>query len=425
MLQQKEKTSIYRIIYIKMSLEGVMMGDKGDKEINVAEHLDKVINKALNALEKGKKEIFDIAETTRNECQKIERELLNLKQRAVELIKEVEHLEKHAKNARYKLMIVSRNFNKYSQEDIKEAYDKANQLQISLSLKRAEEKQIRLRRNELEIQLKNLMENVKRAENLMSQLSVITGFLKGDMKDITLQIDGIQKRQLLGAKIIQAQEEERKRIARDIHDGPAQTIANVVMCSEVCERLLDKDINKARQEISELKNNLRGVLQELRKIIFDLRPMLIDDMGLVPAIKKYLSIFEKQNNIETSFSVIGNERKLPSILEVTIFRILQEAINNVKKHAKANTVFLKIEFNNDYVTMLIRDDGRGFDTEKVFNDKKAGIETFGLMGIKERAQLMGGKLEIYSKPGKGTRVFLKIPLDNFDEESKNESYQRK
>src|SRR5690606_24427503 len=157
-----------------------------------------------------------------------------------------------------------------------------------------------------------------------------------------------------GLKIIVAQEDERKRIAREIHDGPAQAMANIVLRSEIAERMLMRsEFTAVKEELSDLKSQVRSGLEEVRKIIFNLRPMALDDLGLIPTVRKYIQDFEDRTKVRIRFEVVGLEKRLPSAMEVAIFRLVQEGLSNVLKHASASYVFVEITFQIQMVKVVV------------------------------------------------------------------------
>jgi two-component system, NarL family, sensor histidine kinase DegS len=206
-------------------------------------------------------------------------------------------------------------------------------------------------------------------------------------------------------KIIEAQEEERKRVSREIHDGPAQMMANVLLRSELVERIYrERGIEDALKEIRDLRSMVKSSLSEVRRIIYDLRPMALDDLGLIPTLAKYLKNFQEHTGMSVSFRNLGIEDRLPAALEIAIFRFVQEAVQNAHKHAKPNDVQVKMEIKTKNVIVVIKDDGKGFDQ----TDKKEG--TFGLLGMKERVNMLKGELTIDSTINKGTLIMLNIPI---------------
>ncbi|SKC64053.1 sensor histidine kinase [Maledivibacter halophilus] len=378
-------------------------------------NLNEIVEKTIHAIESGKKEIFDISEKARNECKEIEDELLELKNKVLKTIEACEKLERLEINSRQRLLVVSRNFNKFSEADIKEAYEVANDLQVRLTLKRHEEKELIKQRNNLEMRYKRSKEVVLKAESLTSKVGVALGYLSGNLKGVFEQLEDMQQRQFLGIKIIKAQEEERQRVSKEIHDGPAQTMANIVLKAELCDKLLDMDKERAKNELRLLKEIVRNSLKDIRKIIYDLMPMSLDDLGLIPTIQRLVINFKKETNVKVDFVVNGESHIKESIIQLTIFRIIQEALNNIKKHAKANIVLIKLDIGMDKIYIKIVDDGIGFDVNEKVNslDDKNG---FGLYSIKERVDLLRGKIDIESKKDKGTKINVSIPLCEEEEQ---------
>lgn len=367
--------------------------------------LDKIVKQTIAAVEKGKAQIFDIYEAARVEMEHVKKDIERVKQATADIIFKVDELERRERRARLRLMEVSRNFTIYSEADVKAAYDEASQLQVELAVAREQEAALRRQRDELELRLRNLKNTVERAESLVAQVGAALGFLGSQMENVLTHLGTLQQRQAFGVKIIKAQEEERRRVAREIHDGPAQAMANVVFRAEVCERLIDTDIARAKAELRELREQVRLCLKETRKIIFDLRPMTLDDLGLVPTLRRVLDTLKERTGLIAELKVLGEEKRLDSHIEIGVFRVIQEALTNVEKHAKATAVWVRIDFRPGVVSVVVEDDGRGFD-----GLENVGSESFGLMGMRERVSILGGELKIASGKGKGTKVFLKVPL---------------
>lgn len=204
-------------------------------------------------------------------------------------------------------------------------------------------------------------------------------------------------------QVFQMIEEERMRIARDMHDGPAQSMANLVLQAEILERLIQRDPQLVIKELADFKDGVRSVLDDTRRLIFDLRPMTLDDLGLVPTLRKFVKEFADRSRVNAQLRVVGEEVRLPGSLEPTLFRIIQEALNNCGKHAAAHNVEVVIHFHPDSVVGVVRDDGVGMDVAEV----EATLDStkhLGLISMRERADLEKGTLEIKSEPGTGTEV---------------------
>lgn len=382
--------------------------------------LDKIIKKTIEAINSSKTEIYDIADSARRECKRLDEELTLLKQQVRDLIENVEHIEVELKESKRKLMAVNRNFSKYTQEELKDAYEKADNLRVELAVKREQEQFYIRRRNELEIRIKDAYKTVQKADNLITQVGAALGYLTGDLQEVSSQLENLQHRQLLGLRIIKAQEDERQRVARDIHDGPAQLMSNVVLKAEICERMIDVDLEKARKELQGLKKIVRDSLQDVRKIIYNLRPMSLDDLGLVPTLQRYIMTFQEDTGISVSFKTKGTFEDIKSLVSLTVFRIVQESINNIRKHANARSVIINLEFSDKELKLYIYDDGKGFDIEslKAKDDDISG--GFGLISMRERIDLLGGELDINSEPGKGTRLNIVIPFIQEEEDTNDQ-----
>ena len=204
-------------------------------------------------------------------------------------------------------------------------------------------------------------------------------------------------------QVFQIIEEERMRIARDMHDGPAQSMANLVLQAEILERLIQRDPGQVVAELADFKDGVRAVLEDTRRLIFDLRPMTLDDLGLVPTLRKFVKEYAEKAGVNAQLRVVGEEGRLPGSYEPTIFRIVQEALNNARKHARAKNVEVMINFQPDAVTVVVRDDGLGMDVGAVQRNLE-GSKHLGLVSMRERAELEKGTLEIRSEKGKGTEI---------------------
>lgn len=367
--------------------------------------LDKIVKNTIAAVELGKTQIYDIYEAARNEVENVKKDVERIKQETVDIIFKVDELEKNERRSRLKLVEVSRNFSVYSEDDIKKIYEETKNIQVELAVARAQEQSLRRQRDDMEIRLRSIKDTVVKAEQLTTQVGAVLGYLGDEMGGVALKIESMQQSQLFGSRIIKAQEEERRRVSREIHDGPAQAMANIVFRAEVCERLIDVDIVRAKKELGDLREQVRACLKETRKIIFDLRPMTLDDLGLVPTVKRFLDTLKERSGIISAVRLIGEERRLDSYVEVGLFRTIQEAVNNVEKHAGASVINIVIEFLRDAVTVTVEDNGRGFDTAE-----NVGSESFGLLGMRERINLLNGEFAIKSLKGTGTKISIKVNL---------------
>jgi len=214
-------------------------------------------------------------------------------------------------------------------------------------------------------------------------------------------------RQLL-EKVISAQEEERKRVARDLHDGVVQDLAALLVTMETLET--NQPIGEEQASLlRRVKGGAEEALQELRRLLLDLRPSALDDLGLAPAVRWYVETHCADRGVQFAVSVQGQERRLPPLVETALFRIVQEAVNNSCRHAEPRSVRVCLDFRGSVVVATMEDDGKGFDTALLSSGNHR--EALGLAGMRERALLVGGTAEIRSFPGHGTQIVVSIPVE--------------
>ena len=382
-----------------------------NNQIDIAS-LDVIFNRMLETITSSKDDVFIISEQSRRNFEEMQQELEVVRHEIKIIIDESDNLEKLLQLSRQRLVVVSKSFNIHSEEQIRAAYENTSNLQLKVSLCREREKQLRDKRDDLERRLRTLYDTIERADHIVNQVNVVINFLTTDLKNVGAALEQAKIKQDFGIRIIAAQEEERKRLSREIHDGPAQMMANVLMRSNLIDRTFrEKGADAALKEIHDLKISVRNALSEVRRIIYDLRPMALDDLGIDPTLKKYLStIMEYNPGVEIQFLSYNNERRIPSDYEVAVFRLVQESVNNALKHGKPNLIIVKLEWLCDEINVVVKDNGVGFDTESV----REG--SFGIIGMKERIDLLKGSMKISSSIGKGTTILMKIPLPTKNEE---------
>lgn len=381
-------------------------------QIDIAS-LDVIFNRMLETITNSKNDIFIISEQSRRSFEEMQQELEIVRQEIKNVINETDSSEKLLQLSKHRLVIVSKNFNDHSEEQIRVAYENTNNLQLKVSLCKEKEKQLRDKRDDLERRLRALYDTIERADHIVNQVNVVVSFLTTDLKNVGVALEQAKIKQDFGIRIIKAQEEERKRLSREIHDGPAQMMANVLMRANLIDRIFrENGADKALQEIQDLKTNVRNALSEVRRIIYDLRPMALDDLGITPTLKKYLStVMEYNPGVDIQFMSYNNERRITPDYEVAIFRLVQECVNNAIKHGKSPLIHVKIEWLRDEINLVVKDNGKGFDTENV----REG--SFGIIGMRERIDLLRGNMNISSVVGKGTTILIKIPLPIDEEET--------
>jgi two-component system sensor histidine kinase DegS len=209
--------------------------------------------------------------------------------------------------------------------------------------------------------------------------------------------------------MIQAQEAERQRLSRQMHDGPAQALSNFILQTEIAMRLFDMDQSKARDELENLKVSATDTFRKVRDFIFELRPMMLDDLGLVPTLKRYVDALKEQSGLDVRLQFTGAERRLQSYQEVMIFRAIQELLNNAYRHSQASTIKAQLDMDTLEIKVSVDDDGKGFDVETMADQGGMGLKV-----IRDRVEMLGGTLDIDSVIGQGSRVYFQIPAANVD-----------
>lgn len=371
--------------------------------------LNCILRETVDAMENSKTQIFDIYEGARSEVEHIQMDIKEVKEKVYEVIEKVDSLAIEEQAAKQNLVRVSRNFKSYTEADIQNCYEEVKNIQIELVIAREQEEHLRHRRDTLEIRLRKLAETVDKSKHLVVKMGVVLGYLSSQINAVVTQIELLNQDKMLGVQVIKAQENERLRVSREIHDGPAQSIANLIYQSSICERMIDIDSDEAKAGLQEIRRQIRHCLADVRRIIFDLRPMSLDDLGLVATVEQFLEKLKTRGNLSVAFNVEGVEVKINQYVEVSIFRIIQEALNNIYRHADSPSAELRLIYGNEYMSVVIKDIGKGFLVDQPHdNEEQSGC--FGLMGMKERAAIIHGQLLIDSKPGSGTEIRLLVPF---------------
>lgn len=380
-----------------------------------------ILTNTINTIEDNKTQIFEIYETARNEVENSKKQLAEIKEQARRTIDRVDELSRQEQHEKQHLVRVSGNFQDYSEEKIRASYEAVKNVQVELGIEREKEQNLRSQRDKLELRLRHLQVMLLQAEHLALAIGSVLSYLSSQVSGVVWKIEAVQKDKFVGARIIKAQEEERYRVSREIHDGPAQDLANLILQTSIAEKLIDYDSEEAKRTLQNLRGQIRDCLASIRQVIFDMRPMALDDLGLAPAINQLVGKLASREIVSTEFSVDGKRYDLPKHVEIAVFRIVQEALNNVAHHAGTDKARVRLLYTPEALSVLIEDAGKGFDMEEGLSPQMPEVEEvlasdgadhagkFGIMGMQERAKIIGAELHIQSAPGKGTRVHLRIP----------------
>ncbi|MCX6035625.1 MAG: sensor histidine kinase [Chloroflexi bacterium] len=286
------------------------------------------------------------------------------------------------------LQQVQTQIDKISCEEVRLAYDTAMEAQQRLFVMRGQLEKLQGDQAHLERYV-GMLERLKNA--------VSVGGVNGGKNDR----GGSSSVEML----VNVQEAERQRLSRQMHDGPAQALSNFILQTEIAMRLFDVDAALARNELGNLKIAAMSTFQKVRNFIFELRPMMLDDLGLAPTIHRYADLFKEQAGVDVSVTVTGNERRMEPYIEVMVFRAMQELLSNAVHQNQANLVKIQLDMGVTLIKLSMDDNGKGFDTDALGKEANLGLKL-----IKERTEMLGGKFEINSSPGKGARVTLSIPI---------------
>jgi two-component system sensor histidine kinase DegS len=292
---------------------------------------------------------------------------------------------------------IKENLDTVPREDIRDKYDEALDVRFRLATMRGQLEKIESIYNEL--------------ENRQSLMSLVISKLQG-VNELPASVGSETNHGSLDVVgIINAQEDERQRLSRAIHDSIAQALTNFILQSEICQRLFDRNPERAAEELNNLKTNANNTFQKVRDFIFDLRPMMLDDLGVAPTVRKYLDNYSEKNDIATEIVVMGEERRLENYREVLIFRSIQDLLTSARDYASPNQVKVILDLTGSRIKVTVEDDGRAFDTSKVIardndtNDARVQV----LRMLKSKLELIGGAMQLSSSDNEGSSIRLEIP----------------
>lgn len=320
---------------------------------------------------------------------------------------EVDRLQQRNVNVNSALKRIQDNFDTLPRQDIKVAYEDAIDAKQRLLTMRG--------------QLEKIQEGQTQLEYYQEMLSRLVEMLEGISLPSSVGGPAHSNRPTLGLagetiiRIVEAQEQERRELANSLHDGPAQSLTNFILQAEVCQRLLDRDPERANAELTNLKSSASSTFQKIRDFIFDLRPMMLDDLGLIPTIRRYVENFENKADVKITFNMVGEEsRRLPKHTEVMVFRSIQSLLGISAFQLKAKNIKMMVDVNVDEVRATLEDDGVGFDPMIDLDPRQGDSDVQALNPLRERIELVQGSLDIFSGEGEGSRFEIRLPM--FDEQ---------
>jgi two-component system sensor histidine kinase DegS len=279
-------------------------------------------------------------------------------------------------------------FDQMPPQEIRNVYDSALDAQQRLFVMRGQLEKLQNEKAHLE-RFKSTLERARVASGAGSAVASVAGS-RGPLASVEM--------------LVNAQETERQRLSRQMHDGPAQALSNFILQTEIAMRLMDVDAGQARDELNSLKASAMGTFQKVRNFIFELRPMMLDDLGLAPTVRRYADAFKEQAGLDVNVTITGHERRLEPYLEVMLFRAIQELLGNAARHSQASLVKVVLDLGEDRIRVSVDDNGKGFDPDSVQQGNSLGLKL-----IRERTEMLGGSFEVDSAVGKGARILFAVP----------------
>jgi two-component system sensor histidine kinase DegS len=304
---------------------------------------------------------------------------------------EVDKLAQRNASATAELHQMQAHFDTIPREDIRSAYELAQDAQQRLFTMRGQLE--KLQSDKIHLQ--------RYAEHLASTLQLLEG--GAEVAAVTEEESGSLT---VIEQVIEAQEEERRKISRQMHDGPAQSMANFILQTEIAMRLFDTNLEGAKQELAALKESANNSFSRVRDFIFDLRPMMLDDLGLVPTVRRYIEALKEKTGINMTLVVTGTERRIEPYREVLVFRTVQQLLGNVRDHAQATQAKISLDMDDHQVRLAVEDNGKGIDPKLLDSDEGEGRS---LAILQERVSQLGGTMDLEGSATEGTRVALAIP----------------
>lgn len=332
------------------------------------------------------------AEEAQAELQQVQAKLSEINLLIEQSQGEVDKLAQRNASITTRLHQIQSNFDTVPREDIRSAYESAQDAQQRLFTMRG--------------QLEKLESDRGHLERRVELLNSVIQFMQGGPVVEPVENGGSPVRPVGIEQVIEAQEEERRRLSRQIHDGPAQALSNFILQTEIAMRLFDASPEDARGELISLKDAAASTFSSVRDFIFDLRPMMLDDLGVAPTVRRYAEAFEEKSGLEITCTITGSERRLESYIEVLIFRAVQEFLANAREHAQATTVKILLDIDETQIRAIVEDNGRGIDPSVLEEEER---KLGGLNRLRERVVQLGGSLEVDAAES-GTRIIMTLPL---------------
>lgn len=340
----------------------------------------------------------EFLEQIRTEYDHVQRERKEITPLVDQSKAEVDRWAQRQANVTNQLRQIQQHIDTVPRGDIKQTYDAALDAQQKLFAMRGQVEKLQSELNSLD----------RYSKTLHSVLETLGGLDPDELPDGQAGNAKSVEDEPLIIRIIDAQEAERQRMSKAMHDGPAQSLTNFVLQADIVQRLFERDPEQAKAELQNLKVAATTTFQRVREFITELRPMMLDDLGLVPTVRRYVKGFEEKTGLQAMLSITGEERRFESHREVIAFRAIQELLTNVREHAQASQVKVSLDLDESRVRIVVEDNGIGFDLAPALSQQEN--KHIGLRTLKEKIELLGGQLFVDSTAGQGARASVELPV---------------
>ncbi len=335
----------------------------------------------------------------RRENEQIQNELREIGILVQQSTSEVEKLAQRQAQIKNKIQAIDSNLDTQPREYIQETYRASQETQGRLLMMRAQVEQLQNKQQFLQ-------RYADRLSGLIQAFDVGSGGLLHAQGGTTGILPKAAHQDMSILDLIDAQESERQTLAQQLHDGPAQSLTNLILQAEICERLFDKNPQRAREELGGLKNEINQTFQKVCSYIFDLRPMMLDDLGLLPTLKQYLRDFEEKTNLACSLELTGSDERLPSHVEITVFRAVQTLLGHIAQAHNVTHILLTLEQQPEQVSAHLENKEGMLDLTALEQNPSLGLKS-----IQRRLELFNGGLTFDSSPIQGTIASIWLPLN--------------
>jgi len=328
----------------------------------------------------------------KTELEQVEKELKEVTMLLQQTSMEVERLMQSNARAVSRVRQIEAQMDTVPREDIKAAYTTLVENQMRLFTMRG--------------QVEKLQSDQRYLERLAQLYRTLMTFTPSTAAETVTE--SANDMQAMVVSIIEAQERERLRLSRQMHDGPAQSLSNLVLQAEICQRLFDRDPARARVELGVLRDNVNTTLQKVKNFIFELRPMMLDDLGLIPTIKRYTEMLRDAEHLAINFKPSGKDRRFAAHREVTIFRIIQELVHIARTYNRASEINVEVVMLDEVVKVAVHDNGTVLDIDEELTTEDA--QRLNLQTLRERIEMLQGTFKMSSIPGRGVQVNFELPI---------------